>query len=492
MSEDEKMGLNYYPPGTQISAHTNNPVSSGEDSVKKLPIFWCDTCSLKLATPTQAIQHFSGKSHLAAVTPKSSDPAIRNNKRDLDSNSNLMADGPDPKKVKLNQCDQSIECKECGITLNSSSMAEQHFKGKKHALILKKLEAAAEKLSNSVNATFCQFCSITLNSVGQVKQHYNGMRHKMNIGLVQPPNLNQRTRKGGNLCSRGGSATRGRGNLDNHRGGRGIGAKSNGNFGIKMRGKLSGNGSYQKRGNGRGIVIQNKQYDKCEDRGRGKVDELHNFDDISKNDGKVNLSGNGKARTDNRGRNNNMGGQKSKHLDWGKSKHNFRVGFCGNAQANKPYENPYLNDYSEINFQSDDHVSIQERNGSLKNFFDLHSEQEENSNSNLIDYCYNPSEQTVPTNNIFSSNMYNGKETGNFIHNHTHNSKNYYSGSYDYNSDNNYDSIAAGKGDDSGNYYSCGYQSGINGYYGINKKKKLEPKSDFQIGSDAMYDAYYA
>jgi len=134
-----------YGPDTLISEFTNKPISDGAG---KSFVFWCDICQLKMKTVHRAILHLGGKFHRGKkikhdmqnkdYLKRVSDvhPSVRD-KESIE---------PANKKSKPGESDQNLACDDCNLQFNSSMMAIQHFKGKKHALkVAAKLEAKKSK-----------------------------------------------------------------------------------------------------------------------------------------------------------------------------------------------------------------------------------------------------------------------------------------------------------------------------------------------------------
>ena len=445
MNESE---TDIYGPDTLISSYTNRAIPTVENVVKKLPVFWCDPCSLKLASPTQAIQHLTGRLHKIKVTPKE-DGALR--KRVLDSDGNPVEE-PTTKRCKLEEVDQSIPCKECNIVLNSAIMAEQHFKGKKHASTLVKLANAAKPIAPPVmpvdKTRFCKYCNITLNSDGQEKQHCDGKSHKLNAGIIPPITPNQR------------GGVRGRGQVHN--------GKENGRIDLDYDRGRGGGGIYGGRGRG-------------DSRGRGRGDSR------------------GRGRGDSRGRgfgrgNSEVRGRGLQRLDWGRGKQHFSRG--GGVPVGGQYGNgPPPFDDSSPNFQeigSECYVPGSSRN----DYFASESSTKENFKPPTNFYS-KPPLPNGPSSYIPPRNMQHNDQRNNLCDNSS-TSKDYFGGSSSnappYNSSlppKNYRYIPppALKDTFNGNYYSKGYRS--NNYSNSHDTYGNRNRNEFQMNNDVMYDSYY-
>lgn len=180
-----------YGPEVIISVHTSKPIDQtidlGDPTAKKtIPIFWCETCRLKLSTPVAAAQHLYGRAHKA----RKDGNAL---KRKIDG---LLGESSNKKKNKAHEnVDASeLKCETCEMVFKTCLMAVQHFKGKKHAL---KMESAYKQ--KSVQATpdpklKCEDCDKEFRSALLAVQHFKGKKHMAKIEAI---NKEKGTRKRG-------------------------------------------------------------------------------------------------------------------------------------------------------------------------------------------------------------------------------------------------------------------------------------------------------
>jgi len=202
---------------------------------RNLPIFWCATCCTKLTSPTQAITHLNGKSHKSKVTQESRKRALSGHEEDCGTENE--GNGPTTKKTKAEPIEVE-HCKDCDILLNSAVMADQHYKGKKHASTVAKKEKAKNMPPDTIpvpeeiaKSHFCQCCQVPLNSDEQAQQHVNGQRHKVKAGIIvkkpPPPPPSSKTIYPPQDSGKAANGSRGHGNRG--RGSRGRGSRG-GNF----------------------------------------------------------------------------------------------------------------------------------------------------------------------------------------------------------------------------------------------------------------------
>ena len=148
---------------TLISPHTNRPV---QDAVKKdLPIFWCETCHLRLKTAHTAIQHLGGRQHKAKINVNNTslnqnqkntskrkiaidsetvikEPVVKKLKEQPTKQSTKPAKKDEVQPAKAVKPDPNLSCEDCKLVFASATMAIQHFKGKRHmAAVAAKLKA---------------------------------------------------------------------------------------------------------------------------------------------------------------------------------------------------------------------------------------------------------------------------------------------------------------------------------------------------------------
>jgi len=140
-----------YDSETLISAFTNKPIS--ENGTGKEFVFWCDICQLKMKSVHRAILHLGGKFHKGKKMKHSMQDNKESVKRKAEVHASIkQKDGleqPASKRSKPVDSDQNLVCDDCNLHFNSSMMAIQHFKGKKHALkVAAKLEAKKNKWQN--------------------------------------------------------------------------------------------------------------------------------------------------------------------------------------------------------------------------------------------------------------------------------------------------------------------------------------------------------
>jgi len=179
-----------YSTETLISQATNKPVSSADITSKTTPIFWCETCKLKLLHPVTAAQHFLATAHKQRVA--SNQHCYQNASKELKRKTSVnQLEQPFLKKDKvelaekfLHDVEKSLVCNDCNLAFTSLPISNQHFSGKKHASVIA-MKLTSTKVATAPNKTnFCPACNIALNSEGQLKQHNNGVRHKLNVGVV--------------------------------------------------------------------------------------------------------------------------------------------------------------------------------------------------------------------------------------------------------------------------------------------------------------------
>lgn len=192
-----------YTMSTKISVYTNKVLSSGVPPSKTSLIFWCESCKTKLVSPTQAKSHFHSKNH----TQKAQ-------KRPIDDGNVFPVQ--ESKKKKLAE-KEPIQCKECNVPLNSPSMAEVHYKGKKHLAVVAKLAASepSTQLENNVvpvqeskklaekEPIQCKECNVPLNSPSMAENHYKGKKHLAMIAKLSAskPSIPEVTQTNTNVFS---------------------------------------------------------------------------------------------------------------------------------------------------------------------------------------------------------------------------------------------------------------------------------------------------
>ena len=120
-----------YDDNIQISQHTCRPVVESDKKNARNPVFWCETCTLKLNCPSVAIQHLNSKIHKKNVAHNELFP-----KRKLENGDDTAVPDdeapPIVKRKKVSNGDYPVTCEECCTDVTSAEMMLQHVQGKKH------------------------------------------------------------------------------------------------------------------------------------------------------------------------------------------------------------------------------------------------------------------------------------------------------------------------------------------------------------------------
>jgi len=453
---------------------------------RNLPIFWCATCCTKLTSPTQAITHLNGKSHKSKVTQESRKrglPVPEENKCSTENEE----DGPTSKKSKAESAEVE-HCKDCDILLNSAVMADQHYKGKKHASTVAKKEKAKNLPPDTIpvpdeisKSHFCECCQVPLNSDEQAQQHVNGQRHKVKAGIIvkkpppPPPSSKiiyppQAPRGGlnGRNGGRGGQGRgRGRGNFTHRGTGRGW-VKGGVDFvgGHQYSSPSHVNNSSGDRGRGRGWSSSRGSSDAY--RGRTEASRGRGYHSRASGDRE-----NGRAHDES-------------HKSFGVSGNDNGWGHPGN----KGYQSSYTTQPSQAKSYNTipSGSSASEYEYSTYNFNSTSQEKSTGSNYQSYDKYYSSGTQ----NNYPNATQASAEKPNSTPSNQNHHSNNGYStaGYYEQNQNSQgtnvsqYANTSTGSTD---NYYSSNYNKDA-GYYSYGYYEQKPPEVQ---AADATYDSYY-
>lgn len=119
-----------------LSPHTNRPVTEFQDH----PIFWCELCRLKMKTVYIAIQHLTGKTHIAKVNKKDESTLKRKPISTLQNSNSSDTKRSKTEVSTSSSSSASLSCDDCGITLPNELAAIQHFTSRRHAKTITKMK----------------------------------------------------------------------------------------------------------------------------------------------------------------------------------------------------------------------------------------------------------------------------------------------------------------------------------------------------------------
>lgn len=167
-----------YDAKTLISPHTNRPISNkvdhdaiivanGDENIVGADgnedIFWCSVCEYKMDSARRAILHMGGKFHRRRKTEREEEHQMEESikraemadkaetETSLKRTANMQYQSIEPiyKKSKTDikrDFDQRLTCEDCKMKFETTLLAIQHLKGKRHALtVTKKLESKKEQ-----------------------------------------------------------------------------------------------------------------------------------------------------------------------------------------------------------------------------------------------------------------------------------------------------------------------------------------------------------